>query len=109
MTQPFSIRLEGHLTREKLASAFDELPPGIHAAEGEERPTLLVDALSMISYDLDARHAFVQWVRKTQPRKVAVLTKRPMWRMVVGGMALASGIAMEAFEEPIAAGVWLAA
>jgi hypothetical protein len=104
VSAPLHVRLEGHLTRERLASALGDLVTGGRAA-----PEILVDALAMDSYDLDARHAFVEWMRKSSPRKVAILTKRPMWRMVIGSMALASGIAMQAFPDAEAAAVWLRA
>lgn len=86
-----------------LASALGELVTGGRGAA----PVILVDALSMISYDLDARHAFVEWMRQASPRKVAILTTRPMWRMVIGGMAMASGVSMQAFPDAVTADAWL--
>lgn len=63
----------------------------------------------MVSYETDARELFVDWNRKRrgQVARLAVVTERPMWHLVVSGMALASGQAMKAFSDHDAAHAWL--
>lgn len=105
MTQHLSVHLEGHLTRAKLASALTAAT----TARAKGAAAILVDASEMISYDLDARHAFVEWIREAAPSKVAILTERGMWRMVIAAMGMAATVPMQAFGERDAAERWLSA
>jgi hypothetical protein len=70
---------------------------------------LLVDCSQMNGYDADARTFFVQWSRtaRARLRRMAVVTDRPLWHMVVAGMAFASGQAMRAFGTRASALSWL--
>jgi hypothetical protein len=98
------VRLEGHLTRNNLEAALG----GVDQRGGAYR--LLLDALAMTGYDLEARHAFVAWNRRNRSGvdRVAIVTERTMWRAVIAAMALASGQDMRAFTSPEGARDWLA-
>lgn len=100
-----SVRLEGHLTREKLRDALATVTPSARSAG--PAVLLLLDCSQMISYDLDARHAFVEWLRDVRPAKVAILTDRALWRMVISGMSLAAGVPLQAFSAQPDAEAWL--
>jgi hypothetical protein len=52
---------------------------------------------------------FVSWNSGYRPRirRVAVLTEKPLWHMVVAAMAVASGQKMKAFTTLDKANTWL--
>jgi hypothetical protein len=99
-----TIRLTGHLTREAFEANF----AGLHLPD-HGMMALVVDCLPMTGYDIDARHAFVEWNRehKARIRAVAVVTPKVIWQMVVGAMSLASGQTMKAFDTEPQALAWL--
>ena len=94
-----AVELEGHLTRgvleERLAAA--------------NSPRVLIDCRQMVSYDLDARHAFSAWNtdHKDSVRRVAVVTPRAAWHMIISTIALVSGQHIRAFDDVEAARRWL--
>jgi hypothetical protein len=103
------VTLVGHLTRvlieRELAKAERELsalPPGVAAP-------LLVDAVGMESYDADARRVFAEWntANKRRIAKVAVVTTRMLWHMVISTIALTTGQSMRAFNQSPEALAWL--
>jgi hypothetical protein len=99
------VKLTGHLTRAALEAAL----AGATAQVKAERYGLVINALEMDSYDLDARHAFVEWNRRERARVrgVAILTTKTLWHMVIAGMALASGQHMRPFNTVEPAHAWL--
>lgn len=101
------VHLEGHLSRDALERALERVVPHLSRAAG--LAGLFIDCRGMTDYDLDARHAFVEWNRKWRPRvrRVAIVTSNRLYHMVIGGMALASGQAMRAFADADAARGWL--
>lgn len=101
-----TLRLTEHLTRAELDRALTAL-----ALPAEGRVALVVDCLLMTGYDLDARHAFVEWNRMHKERvtAVAILTTKLAWRMVIAGMSLATAQAMRVFPTEHEASAWLAA
>jgi hypothetical protein len=70
---------------------------------------LIVNCRTMTGYDADARALFVSWNARFRSRinRVAVLTEKILWHMVVGAMAVASGQRMKAFDSLEAADEWL--
>jgi hypothetical protein len=74
------------------------------------RADVVVDCSAMESYDVDARAAFVDWNSRMRSRvaHLAVLTTKPMWHLVVSGMALASRQKMKAFVHRTDALAWFA-
>ncbi len=94
--------LEGHLTREVLQRALSGIVLG-----ALPRP-VLIDCTKMTGYELDARHGFVDWIKKngTKISRVAILTDNRIWWMVISAMSLASGRAMRGFGEESAAVAW---
>lgn len=99
------VRLQGHLTEAGLRSALATATAGAVAPF-----PVLVDCLEMTSYDVAARHAFVEWnqAHKERVTSVAVVTDRSMWKIVVSAMAIASGQSMRAFDSRDRARAWLA-
>lgn len=92
------ILLVGHLTRAALDRSFDELSKARGGRTGGFN--LLVDALAMTDYDTDARSRFVEWnaAHKKQIHRVAIVTEKVLWHMVVAAMSVASGQKMRAFS-----------
>jgi hypothetical protein len=105
------ISLQGYLTPSALKNYFKK-------AEFEMRRAspVLVDATGMTGYDDDCRHWFLyEFGRDYDGRvgKMAVLTRRTMWRVVVATLNLVVGktfktIKVRCFEERADAEAWLA-
>jgi hypothetical protein len=102
-----AVELTGHLTKAALVGALDAADAAL--ASTAERIALLVDCSKMTSYDTEAREHFVEWNKgaRARVRRLAVVTERAMWQLVVSGMALASGQAMKAFDDRYSAERWL--
>ena len=101
------LSLVGHLTESALAATLDRTDREIRAATN--RPTLVVDCLTMSGYDSAARSLFVSW-NSRHKRKflcVAVITKNKLWHMAVSSMALVSGQKMRAFNALADADPWI--
>lgn len=96
------IELVGILTRAQLEAAIAAVPAEIGTPDA-----VIVDCRKMIDYELDARHAFVAWIRELKPRRVAIVTDRVLWRMVITGMSLASKVPMHWFANDADAQAWL--
>ena len=101
------LHLRGHLTDEVLRAALLETQPSLDLHD--DRVLLLIDCREMTDYALAARSAFVAWNKANKARieKVAIVTAKPLWQMVVSAMALASGQTMQAFSTVDAATTWL--
>lgn len=101
------MRFEGVLTTEALHAGFSSIQPAI---DGSAVPVvLLVDCRGMTDYTIEARAAFVAWNIENRPRirRVAIVTARPLWQMVVSAMALATSQALRPFSDVDAARKWL--
>lgn len=98
-------RLFGHLTTSSLQEETDRLDALLLQPGG----LLLLDCSEMTSYDPDARSAFVGWSRHRLQggSKVAIVTQKPLWSMVIGAMALVSGVKMRAFTSIHEGESWL--
>ncbi|MGE0784078.1 MAG: STAS/SEC14 domain-containing protein [Sandaracinaceae bacterium] len=100
-----TLRLSGHLTREALEAELVDVVPALEESACE----VLVDCHTMTGYDSEARAAFVEFLRahRSNMRRIAVVTDKTLWHMVVSTMALASGVAMRAFSDAESAQHWL--
>lgn len=100
--------LTGHLTRESLDAGLAPLSERLDKVSGPSH-VLVVDARRMTGYDAAARARFVEWNShyKNRLRRVAILTERVAWKLVVSTMALASGQHMKAFTGHAEADAWL--
>lgn len=99
--------LHQHLTAATLKEALDRAARSI----GEDaRVDVIVDCRSMTGYDLEARTIFVDWNSRMRASiaHLAVLTDKPLWRLVVSGMALASRQNMKPFSNRAEAVEWFA-
>lgn len=103
------VELVGHLTKTQLIDALAGADSLLSSTS--EPIALLVDCSQMTAYDTDAREHFVEWnrVARSRVQRLAVMTTRTMWHLVVSGMALASGQSMKAFNDRDAAESWLLA
>jgi len=103
MSNIATVQLRGHLTALALESAL--------SAVDSSATALLVEALEMTDYDAEARTAFVAWNERTRGRiqRVAIVTDKPIWRMVISAMGVASRQKMKAFDSIAAAQAWLQA
>ncbi len=101
------VTLTGHLTREVLAQALDGATGRL--GDGFHQVALIVDCRSMTGYDADARALFVSWNARFRSRidRVAVITEKVLWHMVVAAMAIASSQRMKAFDRVEKAEAWL--
>jgi hypothetical protein len=97
--------LRGHLDSANLARELAR----IEAALPERHGRVLLDCREMTSYDLDARHAFVEWNARVRARLagVAILTREGRWWMVIAAMAMAARMPMKGFADEALARVWL--
>lgn len=69
---------------------------------------LLVDVLEMTGYTPQARESFVSHLSKRgDVTAVAVVTKKTLWRAMVGAMGLATRRSMRAFDNEADARGWL--
>lgn len=100
-------RLSGHLTTSSLKEETDRLEGLLPQLGG----LLTLDSDAMSSYDPDARSAFVAWARQRLQggSKVAIVTQKPLWSMVIDAMALVSGVKMRAFTRVAEGEIWLLA
>ena len=99
--------LAGHLTEAALAVGLDRADQEIRAAKC--RAALIVNCLTMTSYDSAARALFVSWNsrHKSSFLCVAVITKNMLWHMVISSMSLASGQKMKPFNDLTDAEPWI--
>jgi hypothetical protein len=82
-----------HLTGETLARAIGSIGDDLGTAR-----TIIFDALGMKDYTPEARNTFIDIVRDLAPgTRVAVVTDRPMWRIVISAMALAAAREIRVF------------
>ena len=95
--QPLTITLSGHLTADALRSELARVEKRLGAA----RASLIIDSRQMTGYDDAARALFVDWNarRKSQILRVAIVTDKLLWRMVIRTMSLASKQDMAPFAD----------
>jgi len=100
-------RLSGHLTTSSLKEETDRLEGLLPQLGG----LLTLDCAEMDSYDADARSTFVAWARHrlVGGSKVAIVTQKPLWGMVIDAMALVSGVKMRALTSLGQGESWLLA
>jgi hypothetical protein len=100
------LRLEGKLDRDSLESAFQ----GVETTMGDGC-SLLVDCLNMTGYENEARDRFVEWnkANRAKLQRVAIVTDKPLWRMVASTIALATRQDMKVFSAAGDAEAWLTA
>lgn len=105
---PLRGELRGHLSRAQLEEVLGAIATEL---SGRELPTpVLLDCLAMEGYDLDARHAFVDWNSQWRSRvsRVAIVTHNRLYHVVIATMSLAARQAMKGFSTTDEALDWLA-
>ena len=70
---------------------------------------LLVDCSAMDDYEAEARRLFTEWNSQNRHRidRVAVVTEKVLWHMVIRTIGLASSQTMKPFDTRDAAFEWL--
>jgi MFS superfamily sulfate permease-like transporter len=103
--EPVVGRLEGHLTRAQLEQVLSDIAEQLRTRGSAP---VLLDCSAMDGYDLDARHAFVEWNKqwKTHVTRVAIVTSNRLYHVVIATMSLASGQAMKGFAQREDALAW---
>lgn len=102
---PIVAVLDGHLTRDKLQHALERVAAQL---ETRGRASVIIDSRTMPSYDLDARHAFVDWNVKWSGslHRVAIVTHSRLHMLVIATMAMATRRPMKGFVEFADADAW---
>ena len=103
------LSLDGELTEDSLERQMKPIDATLAASKLTHR--LLIDANAMTGYTSEARGAFVDWHRTNKGRlgRVAIVTERMLWHMVIRAMAMASGQQMRPFSDRTEAEAWLLA
>ncbi|NVB38911.1 STAS/SEC14 domain-containing protein [Pseudenhygromyxa sp. WMMC2535] len=98
--------LDGHLTAQQLERVLASMAEKLKLRSGPS--PMVLDCRHMAGYDLDARHAFVDWNKlwRHQVSRVAIITQNRLYHVVIGAMSLASGQAMKGFAEEGEALAW---
>ena len=92
-----------HLSRNQLERALAELD-----LPSAGKCNLIINVSGMKSYDADARSHFITWHKENGAHigAVAVVGAKPMWRLVIHTMALASGVTMKPVDSAGDAQTW---
>lgn len=100
------MRLSGFLDAAQVQSAMAEADARL---DGLGAGRLLVDCLAMDDYEAEARRLFTEWNARNKGRveRVAVVTDKLLWHMVVSTIGLASSQTMKAFSDIDEAHLWL--
>lgn len=90
-------KLEGKFT---IVEANDFFRACQSAMKGDTRIHVVLDCRTMVSYTAEARSAFVDWLMQHRDGlyRVAIVTEKTVWHMVVSTMALGARIPMKAFS-----------
>lgn len=104
--EPIQITLKGHLANSQLRQALDTAEAKLKRS-GAPRG-LVVDCSQMTGYNMAARTTFVEWNKKWRGTisRVAIVTDKRLWHMVISVMAKASGQQMKAFVNLAQAQAW---
>lgn len=99
-------KLEGKFTVEQGTALFRACEAAMAA---DERIHIVLDCRTMVSYTAEARGAFVDWMLAHRDRlyRVAIVTEKTVWHMVVSTMAIAARIPMKAFSSIDEAVEWI--
>lgn len=96
---PVTIRLVGLLTPSTLHA---ELERGLGEGREPGQPaSLVMDCQDMTDYELGCRELLVSWAHghRALLARIAVVTDRPLWHMVVYAMAVSSGLEIRPFAQ----------
>jgi hypothetical protein len=98
--------IRGQLTRDAMTGLL--APVSVAIKRTPDPCAVLVDCLAMTGYDLDARKIFVEWNAEHRRRvdRVAIVTDKQLWQLVITAMALASGQRMAPFSTRSAGREW---
>jgi hypothetical protein len=102
----FKAKVTGFLSVADWTTTLDGLTA--KAQRGGELAFLL-DILEMTGYDPKVREMYLGWHKQhgQRLRRTAVVTTRPLWRVVISTISLATGGRTRAFESVDAAQQWI--
>ncbi len=100
----FTIEIVGHLTVEALGDELDRVSSGMHGGD----IALLFDVLRMTGYDPPIRDLYIEWHQRNKQAiaKVAVVTDRSLWRMIVSTVGMAVRAQVRTFARVNDAKAW---
>ena len=98
------VKFTGQLTDEAVREALDPRARDLRGAG-----ILVVDCTEMNGYTPEARRAFVAWhkLHANRIHQTLIVTDRPLWRMVISAMSMASKSEMHAFATVEELDEWL--
>lgn len=101
-----TIAIEGQLT---VAGFRDQLDHAVERMRRGGELALLFDILRMSAYEPEVRDEYLRWHKRHGAgiRRVAVVTDRAMWRLVIATLGMASGGSTRAFDQVDPARAWL--
>jgi SpoIIAA-like len=104
----FTIDIVGHLTTEMLGDELERVGSGLRVTSTPS--AVLFDVLQMTSYDPPIRDLYITWHGKNRDRigRVAVVTDKSLWRMIVSKVGLAVRAQVRTFSERRMAEEWCA-
>lgn len=100
-------KIVGHLDKQNLSGALGPLDAQL-AGVGPEGAAVLFDISGMTSYDGEARTAYIQWqtLQRDRLQRIAVVTQRTLWHMVIAAIGLASKVSVKTFSTVAEARRW---
>jgi hypothetical protein len=100
----FTVEIVGYLTAETFGDELERVSAGLHG----DSVALLFDILRMTGYEPPVRDLYIGWhaKHKAEIAKVAVVTDRSIWRMVVSAVGLAVRAQVKTFTRVRDAKSW---
>ena len=100
-------KIVGHLDKQVLSAALGPLDDKL-ATMGSEGAAVVFDISAMTSYDGEARTAYIQWqtLQRERLARIAVVTQRTLWHMVIAAIGLASKVSVKTFSTEAEARRW---
>lgn len=99
------MELENHVDGEVMGAALRD----IKRSFAGKRHGIIVDTLDMRTYDIDAQRVFIAWVNENSDQivKVAVVSDKSVWHMVISTMVPLIDVPLKIFYEMDDAKTWV--
>jgi len=94
----FTVEVQGYLTADEFASKLQSVSRRIQPGS---KVAVVFNVARMTGYEPEVRDTYVRWHKGAKPHigRVAVVTEKPMWRLVVATLGMATGGTTKAFEK----------
>ena len=102
------MNIDGHLSADLLSRLLAPLTSQLKRDQ-DGSFGLIVDILAMTGYDQEARAHYIGWQNtyRYRVKRVAVVTDKALWRMVIAAVGLAAGGEMRSFDTETKAMKWV--